>query len=826
MSRLREYLQNLLTRKVETYGLVVWDDPHREYEAVARELCPPDTRFERWDGSWYRLRRTIEPLISGLRPPRLVVYLPVEGPPREEDPLAEVREAGTVFKLRLATLIKEALGKVLTAARIEELTAAKTFPEAEAALSAGEGTGTRLPVVLGTADPIQLCLRILADSTDGLISAEGLWEEARRVLAHASGGSPSGEGDLLRYRVFRHLVFLELEQALGSLPPQLAQLLGEPSREQRARAGELLRVWRRDIDRLPSYRQLALRLEQDLDLLQHLEWGDGLVELDTIPAIEQLALKEVLRLLELGDAARAAELARKRLRSIWVRGSVEEAATWGPRWRAVTAVAELLCALAETAVPRTGDVDGFLRWYAESGWRVDQLHRHMEMALAELAVLGDLDRAVTRARGGYEHWLEELLERFTTAIEREGLDTRLTRQWSVHKEWLAKADALTAYILVDALRYELGQELAHGLQKMNLYVELVPVVASVPTITSVGMASLLPGAEFGIRLDLSGSKLAVEVNGVPVRNVADRVAILRRFHGELVELSLSEILEFGERELRKRIGSSPVVLVRSQEIDDAFESDHVAAQRYVTETRTLIERAIARLAAAGIGRFVLASDHGFLLSRRLDQSRVVDPPGGEGYLHRRFWLGSGGTAPPSTLRLPLAEVGIGGELDLIVPRGLAIFRAAGARRFLHGGLSPQELLVPVIEVRARVAQPPAVPGVHVRIAGDRITTGVFSTSLSLQPDLFTSELRVRLVARNQAGTEVARPVAGDFEEATGTLVLTAAPESPTRIVTFRVTSPLRKGDRLTITVHDANSDRVLATTAAQVVTDVGVDDET
>ena len=824
MSRLREYLQNLLTRKVETYGLVVWDDPHLEYEAVARELCPPDTRFERWEGSWYRLRRTIEPLISGLKPPRLIVYLPVETPPREEDPLAEAREAGTVFKLRLATLIKEALGKVLTAGRIEELTAAKTFQEAEAALSAGEGTGTRLPVVLGTTDPLQLCLRILADPTDGLISAEGLWEEARRVLAHAFGGSPSGEGDLLRYRVFRHLVSLELEHALGSLPPELAQLRGKASREQRARASELLRVWRRDIDRLPSYRELALRLEQDFDLLQHLHWADRLAELDTIPAIEHLALKEALRLLELGDAARAAELGRKRLRSIWVRGSVEEAATWGPRWRAVTSVAELLLALAETGVPRTVDVDGFLRWYAKNGWRVDQLHRHMEMALTELAVLGDLDTAVARARGDYERWLEELLDRFTTAIEREGLDTRLTRQWSVHKERLAKSDAITAYILVDALRYELGKELDQGLQKMNVSVELVPAVASVPTVTSVGMASLLPGAEFGIRLDLSGSKLAVTVNGVPVRNVADRVALLRRSHGELVELSLSEVLEFGEKELRERIGSSQVVLVRSQEIDDAFESDHAAAWRYVREIRTLIERAIARLTAAGVGRFVLAADHGFLiLSRQLDQSRVVDSPGGEGHLRRRFWLGRGGTAPPSTIRLPLAQVGMGGELDLIVPRGLAIFGAAGARRFLHGGLSPQELLVPVIEAHARGAQPPAVAGVQVRIAGDRIATGVFSASLSLQPGLFTSELRVRLVARNRAGAEVARAVGGDIEEVTGTFVLSADPQPA--IVTFRVTSPLRKGDRVTLTVYDANDDRVLATAAAQVVTDVGVDDE-
>jgi hypothetical protein len=50
-----------------------------------------------------------------------------------------------------------------------------------------------------------------------------------------------------------------------------------------------------------------------------------------------------------------------------------------------------------------------------------------------------------------------------------------------------------AYILVDALRYELGVALHAQLAETD-QAELQPACAQLPTVTPVGMASLLPGA--------------------------------------------------------------------------------------------------------------------------------------------------------------------------------------------------------------------------------------------------------------------------------------------------------------------------------------------
>lgn len=826
MSRLREHLKNILARKVDTYGVVVWEDPQREYEGVAEAVCPPDTAFKQWCGSWYRLRREIEPLVSGPVAPRLLIYQPTATPAAEDDPLAEVRLAGTVCKLRLRTLIREALAGQFTEARIEELTQARTLVEAEAALAGGEGTGVRLPAVLGTADTMQLALRILADDTDRLLTDPDLWEEARRVLARAFGGEPRGEGETLRDWAFRHLVGLELEDALGQ-PPELLRGTVAVGADQRRRARELLRMWRRDPARLPSYRERALRAQQDLGLREALHWQDALAELDALPRLEELAFQRAVGLLEEGKPREAALLAeRRRGTSVWVRGELPEAETWGPRWEAASAVAGLGAALVEAPVPKAASVDALLSWYVDRAWQVDRAHRRMEAALTEVPTYGDLTRPVAAVRTAYETWLEEVLERFTGAVEREGLESALERQSSVHKTRLAKADGVIAYLLVDALRYELGRELADALRGTGAEVEVAPALATPPTITPVGMASLMPGAELGLKLEVTDGQLGVAVNGRPVKSVADRVALLRAAHGEVADFLLTALFDHGEDELRRRIGAAKVVLVRSQEVDEVFESDHTAAAwRYVQELRTLIARGVARLTAAGVGRFVIASDHGFLiLSRGIDQGRTIASPGGTGELHRRCWVGQGGTTPESTLRLPLSRLGVEGEAELIVPRGLAIFSAGGARRFFHGGLSPQELLIPVVTVRTAPTVAAAAAKVLVEVAGSRVTTGVFSATLKLEPDLFTSEMRVQVVARNRAGEESGRVVTGEgYDEASGSVLLKGG---RAQVITLRVTRPLAKGDRVTVEIYDAQADRLLARSKpADVLAEVRVGDE-
>jgi hypothetical protein len=426
--RLRAHLGLALGRKVDAHGLVVWDDPAGEYgREVAEAVCPPGTHFASFEGSWYALRQQIETELAGDRAPRLIVYAAADAPP--SDPLAEVRAAGGVFKLRLETLVRQGLAGQFTDARLAEIgRRARNLLEAEAAVNGGDGADVRLITLLGTADTTQMALAVLAGEKDQAIAAAGAWSDVAAFLARTLGSNLSGSGEELRRAAARQLVLTELAERLGSLPGPLASTWTRPLTDQRRRALAAAEAWRRDRHRLAVYARLASAVDEDLGLSQALTWDDALAAVDTVPAVESAALSEAVRRLGAGELQAASDLSEQRLKaSLWARTPLapplQGTEVWGPRWRVVRAIARLRMAVAQLAPPGAG-VAALLAWYGQLGWEVDSHHRRLELALAELHVEGELEDGIGVARAAYEGWLDRLLTGLATAVAAEGVDPR------------------------------------------------------------------------------------------------------------------------------------------------------------------------------------------------------------------------------------------------------------------------------------------------------------------------------------------------------------------------------------------------------------------
>lgn len=96
--------------------------------------------------------------------------------------------------------------------------------------------------------------------------------------------------------------------------------------------------------------------------------------------------------------------------------------------------------------------------------------------------------------------------------------------------------------MVDALRYELGVELEKLLAEIGP-VELYPACAQLPTITPVGMASLLPGAQSDLTLEYEKDTLIPKLKGTTVSNVNQRMDILQKRYGDrFAEMPLKDFL--------------------------------------------------------------------------------------------------------------------------------------------------------------------------------------------------------------------------------------------------------------------------------------------
>src|SRR5207249_2748385 len=103
-----------------------------------------------------------------------------------------------------------------------------------------------------------------------------------------------------------------------------------------------------------------------------------------------------------------------------------------------------------------------------------------------------------------------------------------------------------------------------------------------------------------------------------------------------------------------------------------------------------IARAARKLAAAGVESFVVTADHGHLFGLRREDDMRIDAPGGQTVaIHRRCWIGRGGTTPLGTIRVSAAELGYDSDLDFVFPVGLGIFKAGGGTMYHHGGTSLQ-----------------------------------------------------------------------------------------------------------------------------------------
>ena len=545
MSDLRNALADEISAKVAKHGIVVWDDPAREYASVAAEVVPADVVFEHWDGSFYRLRRSVEPLLSGGSPPRLVIYLPCASP--TNDPLAEARDAGSVFTRRLNTLVERALDGRFTPGRIDEIgRQAETIEQAEVVMEGSDqGADARLVAAVGSSSPSDMVRRLLTPAFDQALDDGDLWSAAVTFLAEATGAKKSEDRrDDLRRSIFRNMVLRILEAAMGDLPDSLPSP-DPPSTNRQLRIMEEAIALLRNGPDADHYRELARGVDSELDLSSRLEWDNRLASNDITPSVDEVAFHAAMGMLEANQHREAGDLARQRLGSSWwARPGRSSETRVEAKWRAAAALADLEDA---TRSRPTGmqSLSDLLDWYVDAGWRADAAHRRVESLRSVLPIDTDsLDHEFQAARAAYEKWLEKVLVTVSTVASDADPGTSIASQREIHRR-VESSDGPTVFIWVDALRYELGQALVDRLSHLPADVDIQPAVATPPTLTPVGMASLLPDTAVHMNLALSNSKVRVRFGDDDVKTVSDRVARLEQRHGNVANLRLTDAVQRG-----------------------------------------------------------------------------------------------------------------------------------------------------------------------------------------------------------------------------------------------------------------------------------------
>ena len=242
--------------------------------------------------------------------------------------------------------------------------------------------------------------------------------------------------------------------------------------------------------------------------------------------------------------------------------------------------------------------------------KIDQLHRGLlqldEGLIDKHEALEPLVRTVTQK---YEDLAGKYIKAFTSTLSREGWPAQdLPKNAEVFSKFVKPAignGEKVAYFLIDSLRYELAVELKAELERKHM-VSLETVSAQLPTITPVGMASLLPDAESKLEFTTEGDNWFPSMGGESIKNVNDRKEWFKKTIGDqYMDITLKDMLSQGSR--FKIPDSISLLVVRNTEIDAAGEVDASFALREIPRTLTKIRKAVNTLSEKGFNQCVIAN---------------------------------------------------------------------------------------------------------------------------------------------------------------------------------------------------------------------------
>lgn len=831
MHRFYDYLAAQLDKKLRDRRIVVWYDPRSEFAEFVDELPPLDppegrgglprvwindlqTHVARYDGSFFALKGRIEPIAALDEPDALLVYLPGVKQDRHQSVLMEIEKGGDCYEWGLKQQARNALRASFTDGEIDELLDPDGvgYRDVQRLLRRdSERPASLLKLALGAGSSEVLLSRwIVEEDLDAAIEDKGATPELFKLVSSRLG-LKLAEGTTLakaRHQVVRYVLVNEFRHDLDADAPEALELVPTPSvQEEHRRIHEVATTVRRNGDR---YAELADGIEQELKLRALSFDAATLGSIDTFRFEEAQLLTHAADRVVAKDFDAALEVVERRGRSFWLDRDVARRA----QWEACRLAAELGREVKRVRPQVKKTSGGPERWvaaYAEpGGWfEVDRAQRALEAWVASMDQDPEerLEQAINLVRRDHETLLEQMAEGYSAAlVEAKWNVPDVLHQTRIYPELVEKAGGRVAYFFVDAMRYEMGAELAQLLEDAE-DLRLVPAAVALPSITHVGMAALLPGASASFSVIEHKGRLASKIDDAIMPGLAERQRLVKSRRPDATDLGMGTLLTKSNRQLKKAIGDAPLLIVRSQSIDKTGETDGGYMARQIMDAVIgNVARAVRKLAKLGVEHFVITADHGHQFTAGKESHMLMDKPIGETVeQHRRNWAGRGGQTSGASVRVSGAELGYDTDLDFIFPTGLAVFKAGGDLAFHHGGISLQEMIVPVLSLRMPVAATDQTTDPNTVFLDEHpaaITNRMFSVRVTATQLLGDEPVAVRIVVVES------RPKAGEIAGNAGMATGAESFDRATGIVRLVPNTAAQVG--IMLTNQDAKSVRIVA----------------
>ena len=792
-----EFIQNQVLRpRLQKAGSLVVYDPAGHFQDVCNGMA--DDKLVVVDASTSSIQSRIAAM-QGLRDvidrslTGVLVYVPSKAPESDEerqaDPFAPIAVAGATFPDgdgdSFESLCLKAKPDHTNA--IRAIFSQDELPSFAVVDAVGGGLGwpnLRALLMVESARDILFALLAPNDAQQkALKGGDGWVKEVHDLLRNSMGLTLKTRGktwDSVSTELWRFVLFSEFAFDLpGELPNSLsdvprAEALAKPLIE------DLCDRLRNDRRTQSTYIDRADEIEKDLKLVsQFVGWAD-LGDRDTFPFEERTFLSRAIEGILRDDIDRVRHIMDRHQQSVWT-GKGESRAQWD-LIRSATELIQVCADMERQLSDNARNSETLLAFYINSLRESDRLHREFEQAVSDYDwqdALGVMTPVKVQVRKQYGKLAEKVQQIFTRHVEQSGWP--LAGQLSnadvfdrIVAPKLQKNGHKVAYLMIDALRFELGVALERQLAEDG-QVELQAALAQLPSITPVGMASLLPGAGQLLRIKNDGQSLVPMLGDQVVETVAQRMEVLRKKYGQRFQEGRLEEFVRGRFDFSSE---TDLLVLRAVEIDSHFENHPDTAPTEITNALKRIRVAIHKLKERGFHEVVIVTDHGFFMNTHAGAGDVCGKPAGNWVaVHDRCALGDG-TSDNNHMVVSAEKMGIRGDFSkFAAPHTLAAYRTG--LMYYHGGISLQECVVPVITMQLKASTQPSVHKLSVAMSykngAKSITTRMPVIDLGVDAaDIFAmgNDFEILLEAHDSKGEVVGEAKAGGpVNPATGTLTL-------------------------------------------------------
>lgn len=358
-----------------------------------------------------------------------------------------------------------------------------------------------------------------------------------------------------------------------------------------------------------------------------------------------------------------------------------------------------------------------LQMYEKTGYKMDTYYRKFYLAYnsalnSDNEDLKDLlKEAKVFVDNVYENsYLREINNCWLNAskndLETLGYVSEITKQRSFYSKYVKSSDVKNSKVFIiisDALRYEVAVQLNDELiAKTNGKASIEAMQSIFPSVTSFGMSALLPNKELSVKNDDKG--LSVLVDGSVADNREKRQQILQKANSNSIALRYDELYNMKSLERRELSVGKEVIYIYHDSIDAIGDKPNTenkvfeACENAITEIINTVKFITNDMNGTNI---FITADHGFLYTHRpLAETDKIskDNINGDIYeLGKRYALVSKESSADYLTKIAINNEIKGLDIVGYTPKDtVRIKKSGGGENFVHGGMSLQEMIVPVI----------------------------------------------------------------------------------------------------------------------------------